>query len=288
VGQVPSGVHVEAMLGPTSLSARLLGHPAVLLGGPRALLLQLAHPAVAAAVATVSTFDDDPYGRLARTFAVMTAISFGSPDVAAEAGRALRDRHRSVRGTSGAGVPFAGDDPEAALWVHATLVDTLLAVERRYVGVLDDAGRARLYGESRAVAPAVGVPAGIVPADLAAFERYVEDKLTELLGAVTADARVVAAKVLAPPPVAVLGLLAAPLAAAAKRVTRAVTCDLGPPGLCAAFGLPRSAAGLDGALALALSGPSRLVSPRLPDRAFDPWRLVRFTARLAGEDLPPV
>jgi uncharacterized protein (DUF2236 family) len=279
---VSSRVHPEALLGPESVSAQLLGHPAVLLGGPRALLLQLAHPSVAAAVAAQSSFEADPYRRLARTFAVMTAISFGAPADAAAARSGLAEVHRTVRGTTPAGVAYRAADPDLALWVHATLVDTLLAVERRYVGVLDDAGRARLYDESRRVAPLLGVPAAVVPPDLDAFERYVAGAAAPLLEAVSDEARALAALVLAPPPSRAFGPLAAPAAAAAGRLTRAVTVDLGPAALCRAYGLPPAPDRVDALAVAALARPSRLVSPWLPPALLDPWRLVHLTAWLAG------
>lgn len=284
---MPPGVHPEALLGPESLSARLLGHPAVLLGGPRALLLQLAHPSVAAAVAGQSSFGADPYRRLARTFAVMTEISFGAPADAAAARSGLAEVHRAVRGTTPAGVAYRASDPELALWVHATLVDTLLAVERRYVGVLDDAGRARLYDESRRVAPLLGVPAAAVPPDLDAFQRYVAGAGAPLLEAVDDEARALAALVLAPPPNRAFGPLAPPVATASRRLTRAVTVDLGPPALCRAYGLAPVPDRRDALLVAALSRPSRLVSPRLPPTLLDPWRLVHFTGWLARGEVDP-
>lgn len=278
-----SGVHPDAVLGPGSVSARILGHPAVLLGGPRALLLQVAHPSVAAGVVDHSDFEVDPYRRLARTFEVMHAIAFGSPSASAAAARDLAAVHHRVRGTTGAGVAYAADDPALALWVHATLVDTSLAVERRYVGELDEAGRARFYDESRRLGPPLGLPADLVPADLRAFEAYMADMEASLLAApVGTDAARIAGSVLHPPATARLGLLAPLGSRTAARLVQAVTVDLGPPALCRAFGLPET---LDVATAKTLmgvvSGLSRLASPRLPGSVRDPGLLVRLTARLA-------
>ncbi len=278
-----TAVDKDALLGPASISARLLGHPAVLLGGPRALLLQLAHPSVAAAVAGQSGFATDPYRRLARTFAVMNTISFGPPAEATAARTALAAVHRGVQGTTPAGVDFRASDPDLALWVHATLVDTLLAVEHRYIAALDDAGRARLYDESRLVAPRLGVPVAAVPPDIHAFRRYMDDTGAALLGAVTDEARIVARGVLAPPPSPALGVVARPVAVVARRVVRAVTLDLGPPALRRAYGLGPGPGRADSAITGALAAPSRLVSPILPRRCFDPGRLVAFTAWLAGD-----
>jgi uncharacterized protein (DUF2236 family) len=281
---VVAGVHPDALLGPSSVSAQVLGHPAVLLGGPRALLLQVAHPSVAAGVVDHSTFDVDPYRRLARTFEVMHAIAFGSPAESAAAARGLAAVHRRVRGTTGAGATYAAGDPELALWVHATLVDTALAVEARYIGELDAAGRARFYDESRRLAAPLGLPEAIVPEDVDAFRAYVTGMQTELFaGPAGADAARIAAGVLHPPATARLGLLAPLGSRAAARLVRLVTVDLGPPAMCRAYGLPER---LDAASAKALvatvAGVSRAASPRLPGGLRDPGTLVRITERLAA------
>ena len=279
-------VHPDAILGPDSVSARVLGHPAVLLGGPRALLLQVAHPSVAAGVVDHSTFDVDPYRRLARTFEVMHAIAFGSPAISAAAAAKLAALHRRVQGTTAAGEAYAASQPDLALWVYATLVDTVLAVERRYVGELDEAGRARFYDESRRLGPPLGLDESTVPPDLAAFRAYmaaVESRLLEQSGAPGVDARRIARSVLNPPPTARLGLLAPLGARAAAQLVRLVTVDLGPPSLCRAYGLPAQldAVAARGVLAV-VATVSKLASPRLPGAMRDPGTLVRLTGRLAA------
>jgi len=283
------GVHPDALLGPDSLSAQVLGHPAVLLGGPRALLLQVAHPAVAAGVVDHSAFDRDPYRRLARTFEVMHAIAFGSPAVSAGAAASLAAVHRRVVGTTAAGVPYAASDPGLALWVHATLVDTALAVEERYIGELDEAGRARFYDESRRLGPALGLDETSIPPDLGSFRAYVADMEGELLGdhgtarAPGAEAGRIARSVLHPPPTARLGPLAPLSARAAARLVRMVTVDLGPPALCRAYGLPDRLDFVATRSVLAMvAALSKAASPRLPGAVRDPGTLVRLTGRLAA------
>ena len=279
-------MHPDAILGPDSVSARVLGHPAVLLGWPRALLLQVAHPSVAAGVVDHSAFDVDPYRRLARTFEVMHSIAFGSPAISAGAAAKLAAVHRRVKGTTAAGDPYAADRPDLALWVHATLVDTALTVERRYVGELDEAGRARFYDESRRLGPPLGLDEASVPPDLDAFRAYVADmeaRLLETPGAPGADGRRIARSVLHPPPTARLGMLGPLSARAAAQLVRLVTVDLGPPSLCRAYGLPErlDAAAARGVLSL-VATVSKLASPRLPGAVRDPGALVRLSGRLAA------
>ena len=59
-------------LGPGTLTRRINLEPVILLGGGRALLLQVAHPLVAAGVADHSDYRSDPWGRLVRTLETMS------------------------------------------------------------------------------------------------------------------------------------------------------------------------------------------------------------------------
>ena len=71
------------MFGPASEAWRLDREAMLLLGaGARALLLQVAHPAVAAGVAEHSDFRDDPWQRLDGTIRSDLRIVYGSGDVA--------------------------------------------------------------------------------------------------------------------------------------------------------------------------------------------------------------
>src|SRR5947208_217115 len=114
---------------------RVSREPAVLFGGGCALLLEVAHPLVAAGVADHSDFRRDPFGRLQRTLAAITAITLEPRGTAIAAARAVARAHECVRGRLGeavgrfpAGTPYHGRDPDLVLWVWATLADTALAV----------------------------------------------------------------------------------------------------------------------------------------------------------------
>src|ERR687890_1444218 len=115
----------------------------VALSGPRALLMQAAHPVAFEGFFAHTGALDEPYERLARTAAVMNTIAFGSRAEADRATRRVRAMHARVRGQlerpAGrfpAGTPFAADDPELLLWVLASLVDSALVVYERYVASL--------------------------------------------------------------------------------------------------------------------------------------------------------
>ena len=72
------------ILGPGSVSWRVVGDASAFVAGIRALLVQTAHPEVVAGVENHSRYRSDPLGRLTRTSAYVTATTYGAgPEVAA-------------------------------------------------------------------------------------------------------------------------------------------------------------------------------------------------------------
>lgn len=184
------------LYGPASEAWRLNREAMLLLGaGPRALLLQLAHPAVAAGVADHSDFRADPWRRLAGTLRSFLTIVYGTTTAARAEIRRLNTLHREITGPG-----YAARDPELSLWVHATLVDSTVAVADAWLEPLPRARRAAFYAETRPVGRAFGVPEALLPADLEAFERYLADMLGPAGPVrVSAVARELAEVVLRPP-----------------------------------------------------------------------------------------
>ncbi len=145
----------------------------LLLGaGPRALLLQLAHPLVAAGVADHSDFRSDPWTRLQGTLRSYLTIVYGTGTAARAEVRRLNGLHRSITGPG-----YRARDPELALWVHATLVDSTIVVADRWLEPLSRDRRARYYAETLPIARAFGIPTALLPPDIGAFEAYVERML---------------------------------------------------------------------------------------------------------------
>lgn len=120
------------LFGPGSMTWLVVGDTSVFVGGIRALLVQAAHPEVAAGVADHSRYRQDPLGRLSRTAAYVTATSFGALPEVEEAVQDVRRRHRPVEGTSHRGLPYDADDAALGAWVHNTLTDSFLAAYRAY------------------------------------------------------------------------------------------------------------------------------------------------------------
>jgi uncharacterized protein (DUF2236 family) len=154
-----------------------------LLAGGRALLMQIAHPKVAAGVVEHSHFKEDPLGRLHRTMNTMWSIAFDEPAAAQASLERIARVHGKVRGvvaqneSSFAGARYDALDPELLLWVHATLLDSGMVAYDNFVAPLSAAEGAQYYQESKALAHLFEIPAGIVPDSLAEFQSYMKTML---------------------------------------------------------------------------------------------------------------
>ena len=167
------------LFGPGSVSWRIDREVLVLAGGTCALLMQLAHPAVAAGVAQHSDFRSDPFARLRRTLNASYAVVFGRTARAEAAIRRMNAIHAAVAGTvPETGAPYRALDPALLLWVHATLVDTAIRVYDRFVAPLPAAEAEAYHAEARLIAVRLGVPEQSLPATLGEL-RSEMDWLTE-------------------------------------------------------------------------------------------------------------
>ncbi len=120
------------LFGPDSITWKVMGDPATFVGGIRALMIQAAHPEVAAGVADHSRYREDPLGRLSRTSNYVTATAYGAMPEVESAIRAVRRAHTGVSGTSHRSIRYAASEPELAAWVHNTLTDSFLAANQAF------------------------------------------------------------------------------------------------------------------------------------------------------------
>lgn len=102
----------------------------VLFGGSAAAILQVAHPVVAMGVAAHSEFRDDALGRLRRTLDAVYVIAFGTKEDVEQMMKKVRDIHARVKGD--APQKYSAMDPDAQMWVLATLIATTVEMHRRY------------------------------------------------------------------------------------------------------------------------------------------------------------
>lgn len=114
------------LCGPDSVSWRVIGDTSAFIGGVRALLVQAAHPEVAAGVSDHSRYREDPLGRLSRTSAYVTATTFGAIPEVEQAIATVARAHRPVHGESHRGIRYTADAPGFAAWVHNALTDSFL------------------------------------------------------------------------------------------------------------------------------------------------------------------
>lgn len=225
----------EGVFGPTSLFWRINREAVVFLGAGRALLLQLAHPWVAAAIAEHSRAGADPLGRFHRTFSIVYTMVFGSLEQALAAARRLHGRHQAVTGTMPVDAgpfarnsPYRANDIAALRWVFATLIDTALLAYEMALPALSASERERYYAESLRFAALFGLAPSDLPSDWRAFAAYNEATLNSETLTVIGAARDIARELLLRPG----KLLHAPL------WYRTLTAAMLPPRLRDGFDLP--------------------------------------------------
>jgi uncharacterized protein (DUF2236 family) len=118
------------LTGPDSASWQVIGEPAAIAGGLRALLVQVAHPLAMAGVADHSAFREDPLGRLQRTSAYVTTTTFGSTSEALVVSQRVRAVHPRVHGVAPDGRHYRADDPRLLTWVSIGLTSSFLAADQ--------------------------------------------------------------------------------------------------------------------------------------------------------------
>jgi uncharacterized protein (DUF2236 family) len=188
------------LFGPGSVAWRVDRELIVLAGGSCALLMQAAHPVVAAGVVEHSTYATDPFGRLMRTLASSFDVVFGDRQQADAAIRRVNAIHASVRGRLPDGAPYSARDPEALLWVHATLVDTALRVYSRFVEPLTAADEQAYHEEAALVAERLGVAPSDLPDRVGDLRAWMAGMIDSGRIRVTPHARRIAVTVLRPIP----------------------------------------------------------------------------------------
>jgi len=183
---------------------------AVALSGPRALLMQAAHPLAVTGLLAHSTAVDEPYDRLARTAEVMNTIGFGTRADADRVTKRVRAMHRRVNGAIregvgpyAAGTPYAADQPDLLLWVLFTLVDSGIVVYDKYVRSMSDAEQAAYWEDYKVVGEFFGLTRADMPDTLADLRDYKREMLTSGGLVVTEWARTRARQIVLEPPVPV-------------------------------------------------------------------------------------
>jgi uncharacterized protein (DUF2236 family) len=246
---------------------------AVLLGsGSRALLLQVAHPKIAAAVANHSRYRSDPLGRLRDTLDAIYGFAFEDTDRVERILSHIHDLHARVRGVTPEHEPYSALDQHLLLWVYATLIDSSLLAYDTFVAPLAPLERERYYAEFRDAGPLWGIPPAAFPASLVDLRAWMAELIARGEVRVTPQGREVGRYILEPrvwwlPPPADVAL-------------RLVTVWLLPPALREGFGYswgPRR-----DRLMRSVASASRALVPRLPHAVRD-LRVARKADRRVQE-----
>ena len=190
--------------GPDSITWKVNRERIVVAGWGRAILLQLAHPGVAAGVHDHTSFRGSlrsSLRRLQSTVSAMLSLTFGDRDEMISAAAGINTMHDRVRGTvrEGAEGAYSAHDPELQRWVHATLLDSVSLTYELLVEPLGSGERDRYCSEAAIMEPLLGMPAGWLPRDSAQLDTYMARMLAGRTIAVTATSRALARAVLYPP-----------------------------------------------------------------------------------------
>jgi uncharacterized protein (DUF2236 family) len=212
-----------------SMLRRIHRERAVALSGPRALLMQAAHPLAVSGLLAHSTAVDEPYERLARTAEVMSTIGFGSRADADRVTGHVRSMHRRVSGriptaagSFPAGTPYRADQPDLLMWVLFTLVDSGLEVYQLYVERLSEEEQAAYWSDYKVVGRLFGLRDRDMPDTLADLRDYKREMLEGDVLHVSDWARSRAREIVLEPPIP---WLARPLLETVNFITVALLPD---------------------------------------------------------------
>lgn len=268
------------LYGPGSATWKIASETVVMLGGTRAVLMQLAHPLVGAGVCQHSSYMTEPLARTERTFILGQNITFGPHALSHEAARTINRLHTHVHGelaeaagAFAAGTQYKARDPELLLWVHATLIDTILSTYQLFIGPLSLAEQEQYYQESKALVHLLGLAPQDMPATVQDLLYYVNEMVYSDKLAATTQSRQLIQHVLYPRSPTLLRPF--------LHLNKQVTCALLPQPIRDIFGLEWSK-GQQRAFDFAVRG-IRLVVPRLPRNL----RILPITRRLMG-GAPPI
>jgi len=177
-------------LGRSSILRRMVAEPVTALMIQRALVMDVAHPLVAAGVEDHSAFRSQPWRRALITVDTGLRLVFGSTATARAAARQIYATHDRINGSVAdpegpfaPGHAYTAHDAALLTWVWATLVDSVEVAYNRWVAPLAPDEADAYYADMVAFALFMGIPAELLPADRSAFAAYLEAMMDgDLLG----------------------------------------------------------------------------------------------------------
>jgi uncharacterized protein (DUF2236 family) len=265
--------------GPGSVTWKVNRELIVIAGWGRAILLQLAHPAIAAGVNDHSCLRGCPLSsvrRLRSTVGAMLSITFGDTERMIGAVAGINAIHDRVRGKvrDGADGTYSAHDPELQRWVHATLLESIHLSYEQLVGPLTLSERDQYCSEASIMEALMGMPAGWLPRSAAELDIYMRDMLDGSRIVVTDTSRALARAVLFP--------RKWQMAWPAYRAIQLLTIGSLPPSIREAYGFewgPRDARALARWIGV-LRASRRLLPPLARE-----WPMARRRDRVAAIDV---
>jgi len=249
----------------------------IMVGGTRAVLMQIAHPLVAAGVYEHSRYMSDPFGRAWRTFFLGQLLVFGTTQKSREAAKTINRLHRNVHGTLSqtagryqSGTHYDARDPELLLWVYATLVDTTLLTYPLLIKPLAVQEKEHYYQESKNFARHLGLQDKYIPRTLQDLQDYIHTMVYSNHLVATPQARQIAHQVLFP--------LTNPLLRPLMHINLTITGALLPPPVREIYDISWDKKRQQ--IFDLFSGTMRLIMPRLPLTL----RVLPITRRLMNEE----
>jgi uncharacterized protein (DUF2236 family) len=173
----PLGPDALAPLGPDSLTWRRFGDLRISLLMTWAGTLQAMHPVISTALLEHSDVFENPVARLLRSGGPIVDVVYAGPS----AGARVRGYHRGIEGVDERGERYHALHPEPYYWAHATFLAMQYVVAEYFAEPLSDADKERLYQESIRWYAQYGLSMRAVPPDYAAFLRYWEHTVADVL-----------------------------------------------------------------------------------------------------------
>lgn len=172
-----ANVRTEGLFGPMSAMWMIMRENTAVMGGLSAVLLQLAHPAIAAAGAHSSRMRSDSYGRMRRTFAAMYEIIFGDFATANAAADRIHNVHIRIQGSAD-GESWRATDPDLMFWVLGTLIFSSVRTYTLLAGPLTVEDKRDYYRDMRVFGATMGIPLETMPETWEEFENWFEGMLS--------------------------------------------------------------------------------------------------------------
>ncbi|MEO8204941.1 MAG: oxygenase MpaB family protein [Chthoniobacterales bacterium] len=181
----------DGLFVPASVTWKVSRENILLAGGMSAAILQVAHPSVAHGVNQYSNFRESPLRRLHNTLLAVHTVAFGQREAVEKIRTHIAQIHLRVKGDLPGKRPYSAFDPDAQLWVLATLFQTSVFLYERWILPLSEQEKDSYWKEYRIFGEIFGLEPAYGPQSWEAFCIYYEEMITgDLLGSDPLSAKV--------------------------------------------------------------------------------------------------